>query len=89
MPSEGGMSRAMRSIYMEEGRKWPKDAWGDSRIVLFYLGVEPDDVIVEEAQEVDFEALLLRLDTGGSVLMTLRQENEGFQKKTEVSNEWL
>lgn len=83
------MSRAMRFIYKEAGRKWPKVAWGDSRIVLFYLGVEPDDVTVEEAQEVDFEALLLRLDTGGSVLMTLRQENEGFQRKTEVSNEWL
>jgi hypothetical protein len=79
----------MRFIYKEAGRKWPKVAWGDSRIVLFYLGVEPDDVTVEEAQEVDFEALLLRLDTGGSVLMTLRQENEGFQRKTEVSNEWL
>lgn len=89
MPSEGGMSRAMRFIYMEEGRKWPKVAWGDSRIALFDLGVEPDDVTVEEAQEVDFEELLLRLDTGGSVLMTLRQENEGFQRKTEVSNEWL
>jgi len=89
MPSERGMSRAMRSIYMEEGCMWPKVAWGDSRIALFDLGAEPDDVTVEEAQEVDFEELLLRLDTGGSVLMTLRQENEGFQRKTEVSNEWL
>ncbi len=83
------MSRAMKLIYKEEGRMWPKVAWGDSRIVLFYLGAEPDDVTIEEVQEVDFEELLLRLDTGGSVLMTLRQENEGFQRKTEVSNEWL
>jgi len=83
------MSRAMKLIYKEEGRMWPKVAWGDSRIVLFYLGAEPDDVTVEEVQEVDFEELLLRLDTGGSVFMTLKQENEGFQRKTEVSNEWL
>lgn len=67
----------------------PKVAWGDSRIVLFYLGADPDDVTVEEAREVDFEELLLRLDAGGSVFMTLKQENEGFQRKTEVSNEWL
>lgn len=83
------MSRAMKLIYKEEGRMWPKVAWGDSRIVLFYLGAEPDDVTVEEVQEVDFEELLLRLDTGGSVFMTLKQENEGFQRKTEVNDEWL
>lgn len=51
----------------------PKVAWGDSRIVLFYLGADPDDVTVEEAREVDFEELLLRLDAGGSVFMTLKQ----------------
>jgi len=79
----------MRSIYMEEGRMWPKVAWRDSRIALFDLGAEPDDVTVEEAQEVDFEELLLHLDAEGSVFMTLKQENEGFQRKTEVSNEWL
>ncbi len=83
------MSRAMKLIYKEEGRIWPKVAWGDSRIVLFYLGAEPDDVTIEEVQEVDFEELLLRLDTGGSVFMTLKQENEGFQRKTEVNDEWL
>ncbi len=83
------MSGAMKLIIKEEGRMWPKVAWGGSRIVLFYLGAEPDDVTIEEVQEVDFEELLLRLDTGGSVFMTLRQENEGFQRKAEVSNEWL
>ena len=83
------MSRAMKLIIKEEGLMWPKVTWGGSRIVLFYLGAEPDDVIVEEAQEVDFEELLLRLDAGGSVFMTLKQENEGFQRKTEVNNEWL
>ena len=89
MSIEGGMSGAMKLIIKEEGRMWPKVAWGDSRIVLFYLGTEPDDVTIEEAQEVDFEELLLRLDTGGSVFMTLKPESGGFQRKTEVNNEWL
>ena len=83
------MSGAVRFIFLEEGRVWPKVAWGDSRIVLFYLGAEPDDVTVEEAGEVDFEELLLSLDTGGSVFMTLKPGDEGLQRKTEVSNEWL
>ena len=83
------MSGTMKLIYKEEGRMWPKVAWGDSRIVLFYLGADTDDVTIEEAQEVDFEELLLRLDTGGSVFMTLKPESEGFQRKTEVNNEWL
>ena len=83
------MSGTMKFMYKKEGSMWPKVTWGGSRIVLFYLGAEPDDVTIEETQEVDFEELLLRLDTGGSVFMTLKQEKEGFQRKTEVSNEWL
>ncbi len=83
------MSGTMKFMYKKEGSMWPKVTWGGSRIVLFYLGAEPDDVTVEEAQEVDFEELLLRLDTGGSVFMTLKPESEGFQRKTEVNNEWL
>ena len=83
------MSGTMKFMYKKEGSMWPKVTWGGSGIVLFYLGTEPDDVIVEEAQEVDFEELLLRLDAGGSVFMTLKPESEGFQRKTEVSNEWL
>lgn len=79
----------MRFMYKEEGRLWPKVAWEESRIVLYYLGAEPDDVTVEEAQEVDFEELLLRLDAGGSVFMTLKPGDEGFQRKTEVRDEWL
>jgi hypothetical protein len=69
----------MRFIFKEEGRMWPKVSWGDSRIVLFYLGAEPDDVTVEEAREGDFEELLLRLDTGGSVFMTLNRGMKDFR----------
>ena len=63
-------------MYNEEGRTWPKVTWRDSRILLYYLGSEPDDVSTEEAQEIGFEDLLLRLDVGGSVFMTPRPEGE-------------
>ena len=83
------MSGAMRFMFKEEGHMWPKVAWGDSKIVLFYLGADSDDVTVEEVREVDFEELLLRLDAGGSVFMTLKPEDEGYQRQREVCNEWL
>ena len=83
------MSKAMKKyISRGEGYMWQKESWRDSRIFLYYLGAEPDDVTIEEAQEIDFEKLLLRLDTGGSVFMTLKQEDEGLHGKIKVSNEW-
>jgi hypothetical protein len=62
----------MRMVFKERGRMWPKVAWGDTRLVVYYLGAEPDEVSVEEAAEIDFEELLMRLDTGSSVFMTMK-----------------
>lgn len=62
----------MRMVFKERGRMWPKVAWEDSRLVVYYLGADPEDVSVREAAENDFEELLLRLDTGSSVFMTLK-----------------
>ena len=62
----------MRLVFKERDRMWPKVAWGDSRLVVYYLGDDPEDVSVREAAEIDFEELLLRLDTGSSVYMTLK-----------------
>jgi hypothetical protein len=62
----------VRMVFKERGRLWPKVAWEDSRLVVYYLGVDPEDVSVREAAEIDFEELLLRLDTGSSVYMTLK-----------------
>jgi hypothetical protein len=62
----------MRMVIKERDRLWPKVAWGDSRLVDYYLGAEPDEVSVEEAAEIDFEELLMRLDTGSSVFMMMK-----------------
>ena len=62
----------MRMVFKEKDRMWPKVAWGDSRLVVYYLGTDPEDVSVREAAEIGFEELLLRLDTGNSVYMTLK-----------------
>lgn len=78
----------MRLVFKEKDRLWPKVAWGDSRLVIYYLGAEPDEVRVEEATEIDFEELLLRLDTGSSVFMTLKPR-DGAGYNEEVEREWL
>ena len=64
MPRKGRVTE-MRMVFKEKDRMWPKVAWVDSRLVVYYLGAEPDEVSVEEATEIDFEELLMRLDTGG------------------------
>jgi hypothetical protein len=89
MPGEGGLSGTIMFTYREEGRILPKVVWGDSRVALYYIGVEPKDTTVVEAGEIDFEELLLRLDAGDSIFMTLKQEAEGFRRKKEVNKEWL
>ena len=62
----------MRMVFKEMDRLWPKVALEDSRLVVYYLGADPEDVSVRETAEIDFEELLMRLDTGSSVFMTLK-----------------
>ncbi len=69
----------IRTVFKERGRLWPKVAWGDSKLVVYYLGAEPDDMSVEGTTEINFEGLLLRLDTVNPVFMTLRpRDGAGF-----------
>ena len=49
---------------------------GDSRLVIYYIEVEPDDVSVKEAEEIDYEELLLRLDTRSSAFMAMKPRDE-------------
>ena len=69
----------MRIVCKERDRLWPKVAGEDSRLVVYYLGADPEDVSVRETAEIDFEELLMRLDTGSSVFMTLKpRDGAGF-----------
>lgn len=44
--------------------------------MIYYSGVEPDDVSVKEAEEIDFEEFLLRLDTRSSAFMAMKPRDE-------------
>lgn len=45
-----------------------------SHLVVYYLGEDPDDVIVREETELDFRELMSRLDSGGSVFVTMKPD---------------
>lgn len=61
-----------RLVIKSRGRIWPKVAWEGSQLVVYYLGIEDDDVIVEESREIDFEEMLLKLDNGNSIFLTMK-----------------
>lgn len=72
-----GMNPVRRLIIKEKGRMWPTVSWRDSQLVVYYLGEEDEDVSIEETRKIDFEELILRLDQGKSVFMTMRPRGEG------------
>ena len=45
--------------------------------MVIYLEEDPDDVIVREETELDFRELMSRLDSGGSVFVTMKAD--GFE----------
>ena len=61
-----------RLIIKSKGRMWPKVAWEGSQLVVYYLGIEDNDISLEETREIDFEELLLKLDNGNSIFLTMK-----------------
>jgi len=57
-----------------EGEAFPRVGREGSHLVVIYLGKDPDDVIVREETELDFLELMSRLDSGGSVFMTMKAD---------------
>jgi hypothetical protein len=66
MPGENEMRP-----YSREGGSFPREG---SHLVVYYLGEDPDDVIVREETELDFRELMARLDSGGSVFVTMKPD---------------
>ena len=61
---------------------WPTVVWKGSRLLVYYLGENKDEVEVRKTPEIDYEEFFLHLDKGGSVFVTLsprldRQVAEG------------
>jgi len=45
-----------------------------SHLVVIYLGEDPDDHVVREEIELDVREVMSRLDSGGSVFMTMKAD---------------
>ncbi len=58
-----------------EGESFPRVGREGSHLVVYYLGEDPDDVIVREETELDFRELMSRLDSGGSVFVTMKPDS--------------
>lgn len=59
-----------------EGESFPRIGREGSHLVVYYLGEDPDDVIVREETELDFRELMSRLDSGGSVFVTMKPDGK-------------
>jgi hypothetical protein len=71
MPGENEMSPFSSG---GEGEAFPRVGREGSHLVVIYLGEDPDDVIVREETELDFRELMSRLDSGGSVFVTMKAD---------------
>ena len=70
MPGE----REMNPFASEgKGELYPGAPQEGSHFVVFYLGDESNDVIVREETVLDFQELMSRLHSGGSVFMTMKK----------------
>ena len=69
-------------IFKSTDSIWPTVTWEGSRLVVYLLGEEVDDVSIKEAQEIDIEELLLHLDRGGSIFVTMKPEQERDTEQT-------
>ncbi len=56
------------------GEAFPRVGREGSHLVVIYLGENPDDVIVREETELDVRELMSRLDSGGSVFLTMKAD---------------
>jgi hypothetical protein len=74
----------MRKYFIKtEDSVWPTVIWQGTRLVVYYLGDDPDDVHVKETRGIDFDELLLHIDRGGSVFITTKPVEETPADKTE------
>jgi hypothetical protein len=72
MPGENEMSPYSSG----GGESFPRAGREGSHLVVYYLGEDPDDVIVREETELDFRELMSRLDSGGSVFVTMKPDGK-------------
>lgn len=67
----------MRKYFVKaEGSLWPTVIWQGTRLVVYYMGDDPEDVQVRETRGIDFDELLLHVDRGGSVFITTQPVEE-------------
>lgn len=63
-------------VFKSDGKLWPTVSWEGSKLVVYYLGEDEDDVTIRETNGIDFEDFFLHLDNGGSIFLTIKPHPE-------------
>lgn len=63
-------------VFKSTDNLWPTVTLEGSRLLVYLIGEEVSDVSIKEAQEIDIEELILHLDRGGSIFLTMRPQQE-------------
>lgn len=64
--------KAMKRLIIKDSNSiFPTVIWQGTQLVVFYLGENDEEVEVRETRGIDFDELLLHLDRGGSVFLTV------------------
>ncbi len=67
----------MSKIFIKaEGKLWPTVLWQKTQLVVYFMGDEPEDVMIRETRGIDFDEVLLHIDRGGSVFITTKPTDQ-------------
>ena len=66
----------MKRLHIKsKGKMWPTVIWQGTKLVVYYVGENTEDVEVRETHGIDFDEFFLHLDKGGSVFVTLKPQD--------------
>jgi len=80
-----------RFIIKSNDRMWPTVIWQGTKLVVYYLGEDDDDIEVRETRGIDFEEFFAHIDRGGSVFITSKPSSgvDGSEADDVVQSELL
>ncbi|HUS77974.1 MAG TPA: hypothetical protein VM050_04865 [Patescibacteria group bacterium] len=76
-----------RLIVKGKDQIFPTVIWQGTQLVVYYLGEQDDEVSVKETRGINFDEMLLHLDRGGSVFLTVKPtELDAHERKNPLGN---
>jgi hypothetical protein len=64
-----------RLVFKGKDAVWPTVTWQGTRLVVFYLSDDEEDVVIKETRGINFDEFFLHLDCGGSIFVTTKPQH--------------